>query len=379
MRLGSPPRLPTLQEAASCAIPQGLPTGVLVDTAEGLVARVIPPPSAADLERRAVLACERLAAVGLTEIHDAGTGPATLAVLRRLAAENRMPIRVYVMLDGSDDALLASELPAGPSLSGGGFLAVRAVKLYADGALGSRGALLSRPYSDEPDRAGLAVTSPEELAARVRRVGDAGFQPCIHAIGDAAVTRVLDIYESELGERARQLRARIEHAQIVRPEDVPRFAKLGVVAAVQPTHCTSDMPWAPARLGEDRVAWAYRWRSLLDAGARLALGSDVPVESPDPRLGLWAAITRRALDGLPVDGWNAAESLSPSEAVAGYTSWAAWSAFEEDWRGVVAPGYAADLTVVDRDLTVGADAARDALILRTIVGGRDAFVSEDSV
>jgi predicted amidohydrolase YtcJ len=162
----------------------------------------------------------------------------------------------------------------------------------------------------------------------------------------------------------------------VRPEDVPRFAQEGAIASVQPVHCTSDMPWAPARLGEARVPWAYRWRSLLDAKARLCLGSDVPVASPDPRLGIWAAVTRRTPQGTPPGGWNPSERLSPAEALAGYTTWAAFAAFEEDWRGAIAPGFAADLTVLDRDPTVGDPAAiLQVKVLRTIVAGRDLFVA----
>ena len=219
------------------------------------------------------------------------------------------------------------------------------------------------------------MTSPARLAQVVERAGRAGFQPCIHAIGDAAVTRVLDIYEQQLGAPS-TLRPRVEHAQIVRPADVARFAALGVIAAVQPTHCTSDMPWAPRRLGPERIAWAYRWRSLLAAGARLELGSDVPVESPDPRLGMWAAVTRRPPEGTAEPGWNLAEALSRAEAVAGFTAWPAYAAFEEGWRGAIAPAFAADFTVVDRGLEDGEPAAiLQARVLRTVVAGRDAFVA----
>jgi predicted amidohydrolase YtcJ len=357
---------------------RGEPTGVLVDTATELVERVIPPMTEADIERRVLRAAQHLVAFGFTEVHDPGTSSETLAVLRRLAAEKRLPLRVYSMLLGSDDALLDAEFAAGPSVSPDAWLTVRSVKLYADGALGSRGALLSAPYSDEPDTKGLAVTSPERLADVVGRAARAGFQVCTHCIGDAAVTRVLDIYERIAGEAARTLRFRIEHSQIVRPEDVPRYAALGVIASVQTTHCTSDMPWAPARLGPERIAWAYRWRSFLDAGVHLALGSDVPVESPDPRLGVWAAVTRETTDGQPAGGWNPAERLTMDEAIEGYTSWAAYAAGEEAWRGAIAPGMAADLTVFDRALDGSAPrSALEAHVLRTVVGGRDAFVAKE--
>jgi len=354
----------------------GSPTGVLVDAAEDLLDRAVPAPTAADIERRVLLACEHLAAFGITEFHDAGTGRMELAVLRKLEGEGRLPVRVYAMLDGSDDQLLDAEFAVGARVGRDGMLAVRAVKLLADGALGSRGAWLSQPYSDEPTARGLEVTPEARLADVMRRAAKAGFQPCVHAIGDAAVTRVLDLYERELGPNGRTLRPRIEHTQIVRPADVPRFAALGVIASVQPTHCTSDMPWAPARLGPERITWAYRWRSLLAAGARLCLGSDVPVESPDPRLGLWAAVTRRTPQGTPTEGWNLPEALTPAEAVAGYTSWAVYAAFEENWRGTVVAGNAADLTVLDRDLEGGGAAEiLQVKILRTVVAGRDVFVT----
>lgn len=354
----------------------GEPTGVLVDNACDLVAAAAPQPSLEVLARRALRAAEALARYGFTEIHDAGVTRDGLAVLRRLAAEGRLPIRVYAMVEGGDEEAVRNELAAGPTLTGDGMLAVRAVKLYADGALGSRGALLAEPYSDAPSLRGLEVMGEARLAELVRRAGAAGFQVCTHAIGDAAVRRVLDLYERELGPLARSLRARIEHAQVVRPEDVPRFAALGVIGAVQPVHCISDMPWAEQRLGPQRILWAYRWRSLVASGARLCLGSDVPVEDPDPRRGVWAAVTRRTPAGTPAEGWNVAEALTAEEAVAGYTAWAAYAAFEEAWRGAIRPGFAADLTVVDRDLA--AEGGKDVLqarILRTVVAGRDVYVA----
>lgn len=352
----------------------GEPTGVLVDAAEELVDRVIPDPSQADVERRMLAAARHLAALGHTSVHDAGTTRNELAVLRRLQQEGRLGIRVWVMLDGGDDELLRAELAEGPRVTSDGMLTVRAVKLYADGALGSRGAWLSTPYSDEPGTSGLEVTPMARLADVVRRAGRAGFSPCIHAIGDAGVRRALDVFEQQLGATP-GLRPRVEHAQIVAPADVPRFAALGVIASVQPTHCTSDMPWAPARLGPERTGWAYRWRSLLAAGARLALGSDAPIESSDPRLGIWAAVTRQTVDGRPPGGWNRAEALTVAEAVAGYTTWAAYAAGEEGWRGRLAPGCAADLTVLDRDLGPGEPAGiLQARVVRTVVAGRDMFM-----
>jgi predicted amidohydrolase YtcJ len=355
---------------------RGGPTGVLVDAAKELLTRVIPPDAPEAIERRALHASRELARVGFTEFHDAWTTGVALAVLQRLQREGRLPIRLSCMLDGDDDALLDRELPRGPWASDDRMLQVRAVKLFADGALGSRGAWLSAPYTDDPSTSGLQVTPRERLAAVVRRAGRAGFQPCIHAIGDAAVTEALDVFEEELVRAGISVRPRVEHAQIVRPEDVPRFAALGVIASVQTTHCTSDMPWAPQRLGAERILWSYRWRSLLDAGARLCLGSDVPVEDPDPRLGMWAGVTRRTLEGTPAEGWNAPEALTVQEVIEGYTSWAAYAGFEETWRGSIEPGYEADLTIFDRDLATGAPRSLvGARVLRTIVGGRDIYVA----
>lgn len=353
---------------------RGEPTGVLIDTAEALLDRVVPEPTSADTERRMLAAAAHLLALGHTSVHDAGTTASELAVLRRLQHEGRLSIRVWVMLDGSDDALLATELESGPQVSTDGMLTIRAVKLYADGALGSRGAWLAAPYADEPGTSGLEVISAARMLDIVRRAARAGFSPCIHAIGDAGVSRVLDVFEQGLAGLA-GLRPRVEHAQIVAPGDVPRFAQLGAVASVQPTHCTSDMPWVPERLGAERTAWAYRWRSLLDAGAHLALGSDAPIESSDPRLGMWAAVTRQTVAGTPPGGWNPAEALTAREAIAGYTEWAAFAAGEEGWRGQITPGYAADLTVIDRDLEAGPPAEiLQAQIVRTVVAGRDMFV-----
>lgn len=352
----------------------GHPTGVLVDAAEALLDRVIPPPSTADIERRMLAAAAHLASLGHTSVHDAGTSRDELAVLRRLHAEGRLGVRVWVMLDGGDDELLDAEFASGPQVSGDGVLTVRAVKLYADGALGSRGAWLSAPYTDEPGTSGLEVTPLARLVEVVSRAGRAGFTPCIHAIGDAGVRRALDVFERALAGMP-GLRPRVEHAQVVAPGDVPRFAALGVIASVQPTHCTSDMPWAPDRLGPERTAWAYRWRSLLAVGARLALGSDAPIESSDPRLGIRAAVTRQTLEGQPPGGWNRAEALTVAEAVAGYTTWAAYAAGEEEWRGRLAPGCAADLTVFDCDLdAAGAAGDLHAKVVRTVVAGRDMFV-----
>ncbi len=354
----------------------GEPTGVLVDAAVDLVRRVVPAPDDDAIGRRIVTALEGFARVGLTQVHDAGTTARELSVMRRLAAADRLPIRVYVLLDGTDAGLLDRELAAGPTRSGPAMLRVGGVKLYADGALGSRGALLGSDYADDPGNSGLAVSSPETLTAIVQRAARAGFQVGIHAIGDEAVHRSLDAFATIDPRRNLRLRHRIEHSQVIRPADVARFATVQVIASVQPTHCTSDMPWAGERLGRERIAWAYRWRTLLDARAAMAGGSDAPVEDPDPRRGLWAAVTRRRPDGSPPGGWNPGERLSPTEALSLFTEWAAAAGHSERWSGAIRPGAAADLTMVDGNPVEGEpERLLQIAVLRTVVDGRDVWVA----
>lgn len=356
--------------------PDGSLSGVLVDTAVELVERHIPAADAATIRRRLLRAARHLASLGLTQVHDAGTTASELEVLLALEAEGRLPLRVWVLLDGSDPTLLQRWFSRGPLRDPERLVRIGGVKLYADGALGSRGALLGMEYADDPGNFGLAVTPQDELRRVIHDAERAGFQVAVHAIGDEAVHRVLDLFE-ELGpDRCRRLRHRIEHSQVVRPADVFRYARLGVIASVQPTHCISDMAWAPQRLGRDRIAWAYRWRSLLDAGVRLAGGSDAPVEDADPRRGLFAARTRQREDGTPPEGWNPAERLDSRESLLMFTEWAAEAAFAESFCGRIAPGMAADLTIVDRDLLTSP--AKDVLslrVLRTVVAGRDTWVA----
>jgi predicted amidohydrolase YtcJ len=229
-------------------------------------------------------------------------------------------------------------------------LTLRAVKLYADGALGSRGALLLQDYTDKPGHRGLPVTTPEEMRAVMRSLGAAGFQICTHAIGDAGNRLVLDLYEQVLGElKLKDARWRVEHAQILDPADIPRFGKLGVIAAMQPTHCTSDMDWADERLGEERLAGAYAWRSLLESGAHMCYGTDFPVEKVEPLEGLYAARTRMHPDGTPIGGWRASEAVDGRTALWLYTAGGAWAGFQEKEIGVIAVGMRADMVVLEGD------------------------------
>ncbi|HEY6100760.1 MAG TPA: amidohydrolase family protein, partial [Anaeromyxobacter sp.] len=347
----------------------GKPSGILIDAAQDLVLRKIPAPTAAEIEEELLAGLRELVALGLTEVHDAGVGPQALDVYRRLAAEDRLPIRVYAMIDG-EVALpaLEAELARWKGAGERGRLTVRAVKLYADGALGSRGAALFEDYADDAGNRGLLLTPPDLLAAKVRAVARAGLQPAVHAIGDRAVSIVLDAFEAAGDLRA--LRPRIEHLQIIRPRDVPRLAASGAVASMQPVHATSDGPWVAARLGAgtERYLGAYAWRTVLRAGVPLAFGSDFPVEDADPRAGIAATEERIARDGTP---FTQEQRLSRGEALGAFTAGAAYAAFAEGRRGMIREGFDADLTVFAEDVLAGpAERVRSSRVTHTIVGGR---------
>jgi predicted amidohydrolase YtcJ len=292
-------------------------------------------------------AANAIAANGLTEMHDAGITAETIAAVQELIDEKRFPIRVYAMLT-DDDALLAQWFQSGPLLNYGDRLTIRAVKLYADGALGSRGAALLAPYSDDPGNSGLMVSTREHMQDVAGRGRAAGFQVNAHAIGDRGVRNVIDAY-ANAGVGAKD-RFRIEHLQVIAPDDIPRLVQHGIIASMQPTHATSDMYWAEARLGAERAKGAYAWRTVLNAGGRLALGSDFPVEDVNPFFGLLAAVTRQDQKGWPTGGWHPSEKLTLAEAIRGFTSDAAYAAFEEKTRGTIEVGKLADFTIVDGDL-----------------------------
>lgn len=353
----------------------GRPAGVLVDAAQGLVLARIPQPSPAEIEEELLAGLGELAALGLTAVHDAGVRPAVLDVYRRLAAEDRLPLRVYAMIDGEVPLpALEAELARWRGEQEAGLLAVRAVKLYADGALGSRGAALFEDYSDDPGNRGLLLSPPELLREKVRAVAAAGFQPAVHAIGDRAVAEVLGAFEAAGDLRA--LRPRIEHLQIVRPREVARLAACGAVASMQPVHATGDAPWVAARLGAgtERLRGAYAWRTVLRAGVPLAFGSDFPVEEPDPRAGLAAAEARTPAGGPP---FTPEERIGREDALAAFTRGAAYAAFAERRRGTIREGVDADLTVFAGDVLDGTvDALRGLPVTHAIVGGRVAWSRE---
>ncbi len=349
----------------------GNPTGVLVDKAAALVTRVMPPPT--DEERAEALraALRTLASVGLTNVGDAGVAAADVALYRRFADRKELTTRIYAMiLDvGPDFAMLSAQ---GPLIGyAQGRLTVRAVKLLADGALGSRGAALLAPYADVPGQRGLLFSSDAEMTQKITTALRAGYQVNIHAIGDAANRQVLDGFAAAYrAVGGRELRNRIEHAQVIDLKDLPRLRELDLIASMQPTHATSDMNMAEARVGAERLRGAYAWRTLLAQGTRIAGGSDFPVESPNPFFGWYSAVTRADHAGQPPGGWHREQALTRVEAFRAFTLDAAFAQHEERSLGSLEPGKWADFILVDADpFTV---AERDLWKIRveqTWVGG----------
>lgn len=347
----------------------GSPAGVLVDNAMTLFSKAIPESAPEEVRRDYLAAFEACTRVGLTGVGDAsGSTLEEVSLLKALAAEGKMPIRVYATVSPKslDEAIAKGSIQSGR-------LTVRAVKIVADGALGSRGAALLADYSDSPGNRGLDVTPPQEIERIADKAFRGGFQVWTHAIGDRANRVTLDAYEKALLRvHPADARPRIEHVQILAPGDAERFKKLGVIASMQPTHATSDMPWAEARVGPARIKGSYAWRTLLKAGARLAGGSDFAVESENPLLGFYAAITRQDVEGKPAGGWRMEEALTRAEALRLFTADNAYAEFAEKRRGRVAPGFDADFTVLDRDIVSAKTPAAEipkAKVVMTVVGG----------
>jgi predicted amidohydrolase YtcJ len=356
----------------------GEPTGLLVDTAQRLVQRVQPPPDEARFDqavREAIAAC---LARGLTGVHEMGADLRALAAYRRLVERGEFPFRNYVAVAGRDEDAWERYRALGPETMGDGLVAVRALKLLSDGALGSRGAALHHPYCDDPENTGLVLIPPDELYRVTAEAAARGFQVCVHAIGDRANTLVLDTFERVLAEQAaaRALRFRVEHAQILAEGDIGRFARLGVLPSMQPTHCTSDMPWAEARLGADRLRGAYAWRSLLATGVRIAGGSDFPVEDPNPFHGIYAAVARRPRTGED-RGWQPEQRMTRGEAVRSFTAWNAEAAHQERELGTLEAGKHADLVVCSDDVFTCPEAAiKNITPTLVMVGGEIVFRRE---
>ena len=310
----------------------------------------MPKAGAALYQQQLDAAGQHLLSVGVTAMHDAGVPHSVYDFYLARAAEQTLPVRIYAMISATDDDL-DSMLDNGPVRSADDFLFIRSVKAYGDGALGSRGAALLAPYSDDPHQSGLLLTQPEEMAPLFSKVLGAGFQLNFHAIGDRANRMALDQFETTMKKFPnRDFRNRIEHAQVIHPDDLSRFAELNVLPSMQPTHATSDKNMAEDRLGKDRMEGAYAWKTLLNSGIPIPLGSDFPVELANPFYGLHAAVTRQDRNNQPVAGWYAHEAMTVEQAFRGFTLDAAYAAHMEDTLGSLTPGKWADFILVDQDI-----------------------------
>ena len=353
---------------------EGNPNGVFVDTAMGLVSRIIPEAGSEEIKRALSISMHDLAGWGLTSVHDAGSGSTVIAAMRELLDEGDMPIRINLMLAASDE-FYEKRLAEGPYRDEEDLLALHSVKVVSDGALGSRGAALLEEYSDDPGNIGLLRYSDEQLQYLMRAAMNAGFQVNTHAIGDAANKIVLDSYENLIAQTgSRDLRHRVEHAQVLTFDDILRFAELGVVPSMQATHATSDKNMAEDRLGTVRVQGAYAWRKLLDTGVIIANGSDFPVEHPNPFYGLHAAATRQDQQNDPPGGWYSEENMTLEEAFASFTIDAAWAGHQEYILGTLEPGKKADFLLLDRDMfAIPASELWQVQVLETWVNGEQVF------
>jgi predicted amidohydrolase YtcJ len=358
----------------------GEPSGVLINRAQDLVTSHITPLDLDSVRIALELAARECLRNGLTSVHEARVTPIMLQAFREMVKKDRLPLRVYAMLDGANPTLVDEWLKRGPEIDPQHRFTVRSVKVFADGALGSRGAALLEPYTDVPDSKGMITTSEAALTDLTRRCLGRGFQVATHAIGDAANHQVLNAYESALKQAATgrsDARLRVEHAQVLAAADIPRFAKLGVIASMQPTHCTSDMAWAEKRVGPARIKGAYAWRSVLKTGAHLPISSDFPGESVNPFYGIYAAVTRQDPQGKPEGGWYPEQRMTVEEALRGYTIEAAYAEFEESQKGSIEQGKLADLIVVSMDPTkVDPRELLGITVLKTFINGKLVYTSD---
>ena len=347
----------------------GKATGILVDNAMDLVEAHVPDPTRSEIRGAYKSAIDSLLALGLTGVHDAGISKTEAEVYMSMADDGELGMRIYAMLSDSGPNLDAFAEPL--RAYGNDHLDIASVKLYSDGALGSRGAAMIEPYDDDPENRGLPFYTQEELDGFVRKANDKGFQVGIHAIGDLGNRMALDAFDRAQDGKPSPLRNRVEHAQIVALEDIPRFSELGVIASMQPVHATSDMNMAEDRVGAQRIKGGYAWRRLLDSGAVIASGSDFPVELPNPFHGLYAAVARQDRAGLPDGGWYADQAMTRAEALHSFTLGAAYAAHQEERLGSLEPGKWADFIVIDRDYFKVPDSEIDDIrVLQTWVGGK---------
>ncbi len=353
----------------------GEPTGLLIDNAEFLVTDIIPKASENELERQLSLASQHLLSLGVTSAHDAGISKQVRDFFISKAENNELQFRIYAMLAATDPNII-SMLKDGHYMDEQQFLSIRSVKAYGDGALGSRGAALIEPYSDDPDNYGLLVTAEERLPSLFNNIIGANFQLNFHAIGDRANRLALNQFAKtfELFPENNQ-RHRVEHAQVVAVEDIPLFKEYGIIPAMQPTHATSDMNMAEDRVGKARLKGAYAWQTFLKQGSRIAFGSDFPVELANPFHGLHAAITRQDANQQPKDGWISSESVTRIQALKGFTLDAAYSGYQEEFIGSLEVGKKADFIVIDKDyFKVDESEIRDIEVLATYIDAEPVFV-----
>ena len=359
----------------------GAATGILIDTAMQLVSDLIPPPSQEARLQALELAQQHILQHGLTQVVDAGATQEQLQDYRDMNESGDLKLRIDAMIASSDPAL-TELLAAGIYTSDNHRLRIGNVKMYGDGALGSRGARLIEPYTDDPENYGLLVTPEDRVRSLFEQIHQAGFQISYHAIGDYSNTLALDefarlVEQDDTIDTLAEHRHRIEHAQIVQVDDIPRFQALGVIPSMQPTHATSDMNMAEERVGSDRIAGAYAWRSFLEAGSKIAAGSDFPVELVNPFYGIHAAVTRQDRNGDPVAGWYPEQALTLLETLRSFTVDAAYASFTESYSGTLEPGKYADFIVVDQDpFTTRSQDLWRTKVLATYVGGERVFTHE---
>ncbi len=355
----------------------GNPTGLFIDNAMNLIDQAVPSPSADEITVALDAVSKHLLSLGITSTHDAGVSATEHALYRQLADSGALQVRLYGMISSTDPEL-EQILAAGHSQGDNDMYSARSIKIYTDGALGSRGAALLEPYEDRPDHSGLLLTSAEKLRQLFSLAIGAEFQVAIHAIGDKGNRIALDEIEHAYNTvGGRHLRHRIEHSQVVALSDIPRFKSLDVIPSMQPTHATSDMNMAEDRIGAERLKGAYAWRSFLDQGSRVVSGSDFPVELAAPFDGIHAAVTRQNKANQPEGGWIAAEAMTIKETMRSFSIDAAWAAHQDDKLGGLTPGKWADFILLDQDIYhIAPEDLWKTQVLETWLAGKQVFKAD---